>query len=202
MVGHIMRLSAYLYTSRHGIFFFRYQQAFDGRHRELVKTTFNALLNAKGMPDKIEDFDTAATGMSWKHFAAIVRHSLGPLSPYLLSSVGLQLQYMDAQIAERVLLHFAKMQVPCLSMHDSFIVMSHYQDELREVMTSAFTEVAGVAPKMKSSHSTLISDPRLQNGPHGTALHAGHYELDTSLARQRLQEFWDYSSLRANSSLS
>lgn len=166
-----------------------------------MKDTFNALLNAKGMPDKIKGFDQAATEMSWKQFAATVRDSLGPLSPYLLTGVGLKLQNTDAQIAERVLLHFAKMQVPCLCVHDSFIVMFHYQDELRKAMTVAFNEVVGVEPKMKNSHSTLISDPRLQTVRNGKAIHGEHVELDISPARERLTAFWEYSDLRNNNNL-
>ncbi len=175
-----------------------YQAAFDGQFREIVKPTFNALLNAKGIPDPIDEFDPEAIGMTWDKFVDRVVDSLGPLKQHMLKGVGLSLQNVDAQIAEEVMLHFAKMDVPCLSVHDSFIVMSHYRDELETTMVRAFEKVVGVAPATKTSHHVLISDPRHQRHSVTTFLDAGDIELELTPARRRLAEFWEYVHQESN----
>lgn len=41
---------------------------------------------------------------------------------------------IDSAIVADVLYHFAKLCIPCLSCHDSFIVPKHHEQELRQVM--------------------------------------------------------------------
>ena len=50
------------------------------------------------------------------------------------SGQGLRLQYIDSQLAERVMLHFANKGVPVLPVHDSFIIAAQHQQELVTVM--------------------------------------------------------------------
>ena len=58
---------------------------------------------------------------------------------------GLRLQYIDSQLAERVMLHFAKKGVPVLPVHDSFITAAQHQHELVAVMKRVFGERFGGA---------------------------------------------------------
>jgi hypothetical protein len=57
---------------------------------------------------------------------------------------------MDSDIAERVLLTFAKHEdrIPILPLHDSFILHWGYEDMLRRVMAEAFERVVGGPPKI------------------------------------------------------
>ena len=59
------------------------------------------------------------------------------LSPYLCTGKGLELMFRDSCIAEYVIEHFTKMDVPILSMHDSYIVPFDRVLELRATMTEA-----------------------------------------------------------------
>jgi len=53
---------------------------------------------------------------------------------YFRTGIGRRLMTIDAQIALEVLYHFAKQSIPCLGVHDSFIVPEHAKNELREIM--------------------------------------------------------------------
>ena len=56
------------------------------------------------------------------------------------SGQGLRLQYIDSQLAKRIVLHFANEGVTELPVHDSFIIAAHHEQELVAVMKSVFAE--------------------------------------------------------------
>jgi len=58
---------------------------------------------------------------------------------YIFSGFGNTLQWIDSQIAEVIMLHFALQGYPCLPMHDSFIVDFRLEEELKEMMEKVFT---------------------------------------------------------------
>lgn len=64
------------------------------------------------------------------------------LEPYLYSGKGLELMYRDSCIAEYVLDHFTRRDIPILCMHDSFIVPFDQVLELRAIMTEAGAKIA------------------------------------------------------------
>ena len=64
------------------------------------------------------------------------------LEPYLCSGKGLELMYRDSCIAEHVINHFTRRDVPILCMHDSFIVPFDQVLELRAIMTEAGAKFA------------------------------------------------------------
>ena len=51
------------------------------------------------------------------------------------------LQYRDSQMAEQVMLAFAKAEKPILPVHDSFLVLIDDKELLLEEMQSAYTSV-------------------------------------------------------------
>mgnify|MGYP001242605472 CR=1 FL=1 len=52
-------------------------------------------------------------------------------------------QYIDSQIATKVMVHFASKGEVCLGYHDSFIVTHHNKQELIRVMTNSWESVIG-----------------------------------------------------------
>lgn len=62
---------------------------------------------------------------------------------YFNTGKGIDLQFLDSQMAEKVLLHFTKMGYAVLPMHDSFILHHGLEQELHEVMRKAFYENLG-----------------------------------------------------------
>ena len=61
-----------------------------------------------------------------------------PIAEYLYSGMGLELQAVDGQIARDIMLHFAQKGVPCIGIHDSFMVWHEHQAELEALMISEY----------------------------------------------------------------
>ncbi|MBM9604217.1 hypothetical protein [Desulfopila inferna] len=59
---------------------------------------------------------------------------------------GREYQFIDSEIAEAILLRMTKSGIPCLPVHDSFIVPKQHQDELYQVMTAEYKRVLGFSP--------------------------------------------------------
>lgn len=59
---------------------------------------------------------------------------------YFCSSreIGLRIMNIDSRIALDIIDHFAKLNVPILAVHDSFIVQEKYRDELWQVMDNTY----------------------------------------------------------------
>ena len=68
------------------------------------------------------------------------------ISDYIGSGHGLRLQNIDSEIASKILMYFTKKSVPCLCVHDSFIVPEVYGDELMQVMKEFYKERLGYLP--------------------------------------------------------
>ena len=71
------------------------------------------------------------------------------ISKYLRSGVGIKLQNVDSRIAESVLKYFTKKEIPCLCVHDSFLVDEKYEDELCDVMKESYQKYLGFPGKVK-----------------------------------------------------
>ena len=79
-----------------------------------------------------------------------------PIRHYFNTGKGIDLQYIDSQISERVLLHFSKMGYPILPMHDSFIIHHALERELQEAMDEAFRERFGVGCKIDIKYRSIL----------------------------------------------
>ena len=64
-----------------------------------------------------------------------------PISKYFASGIGIKLQNMDAKIAMNIVDYFARKNIPCLPVHDSFIIEKYHQDELRCIMQKSFFDM-------------------------------------------------------------
>jgi hypothetical protein len=63
------------------------------------------------------------------------------IAKYFATGIGIELQYRDSQIAEKVMIRLARDNIVALPIHDSFIVrMSHINDLIKE-MNKAYKEV-------------------------------------------------------------
>ncbi|WP_282129816.1 hypothetical protein [Roseobacter litoralis] len=115
--------------------------------RKLVKTTFNALLNVKSVVGlkEVEDYEANLTGRTWADFKQFIVSSFPEFKQHFGSGVGLKLQRKDSDLAESVMLEFAKMNYACLPVHDSFIVHHEMQDVLTDTMKVKFKDMFGVA---------------------------------------------------------
>ena len=64
------------------------------------------------------------------------RHHL--IKNYFFSNYGIKLQFIDSNIAEKVINHFTKKDIPVLAVHDSFLIDPLYENELVILMTDSF----------------------------------------------------------------
>jgi hypothetical protein len=79
-----------------------------------------------------------------------------PISKYFCTGAGVKLQYLDSQIAEQVMLHFAKMHdYAILPMHDSFILHHGLEGELQLTMDKAFFDMFGVHSKVDLKYNSI-----------------------------------------------
>ena len=63
-----------------------------------------------------------------------------PIADKLYKKYALTLQNKDSWIADDVLQHFTNRNIPCLCVHDSFIVERQHEDELRSAMEEVYRE--------------------------------------------------------------
>lgn len=128
-----------------------------GDLRSIVKITFNALLNAKSVRalSQLDNYDAEMTGMSWNDFKLHIVHCFPELREHIGTGVGIELQRMDADLAEKVMLRFCSMQYPCLPVHDSFLVHHALEDELSQVMQLVFKEIFGKEVNVKRKLSEV-----------------------------------------------
>ena len=108
----------------------------------MVKKAFNAMLNAKkplkNAPSGIKPKDF---GLKWSQISNAILKSHSNIAQHFYTGAGLRLQKVDSQIAEKVMLHFAKRRLPILPLHDSFLMHHGFKEELPNAMRKAFEEM-------------------------------------------------------------
>ena len=60
------------------------------------------------------------------------------IASHFCSDTGMRLMNKDAKIALDIVWHFIRQSIPCLPIHDSYIVQEQYEDELRGVMDETY----------------------------------------------------------------
>ncbi len=122
--------------------------------RQMIERCLNAMLNSPKpttrppRKKKEKDSNPSDFGLTWKEVSGAILEFHEPIKDHFFSGLGGKLQRIDSNIAERTMLHFARMGIPVLPMHDSFIMHHGYEGYLREVMAQSFYEVVGVRAKI------------------------------------------------------
>jgi hypothetical protein len=74
------------------------------------------------------------------------REAHEPIADFLFSGVGLKLQNRDSKITEDILMRLMKDGIPCLPIHDSYIVEAQYRDILEQTMIEVYEKRMGFKP--------------------------------------------------------
>ena len=130
--------------------------------RSMVKAAFNAMLNAgHRLRQAPEGIEPAKYGLKWRHISEAIEAFHQPIAKHFYTGIGLRLQRMDSDIAERVMLTFARHEdrIPILPLHDSFILHHGYEDMLRQAMENAFEELLGFKPKTALTKRHSVAQP-------------------------------------------
>ena len=114
-------------------------------HRHIVEQSFNAMVQATTkLTTPPKDIDYKSTGKSWKALRQLILDKHKPIADSFFCGMGNKLQFRDSQLAEQIMLHFAKKDIPILPVHDSFITMRGLYSELVYVMNEEFEKMFGL----------------------------------------------------------
>lgn len=114
---------------------------------EAGKVTFNRLLNSRTRRVPYRPKEDAELFKSADHFkryrGAMIAH-LEPIADTFCRDFGARLQKRDSELALRILERCMDIGVPVYPVHDSFIILTGDENEVREIMHSEFKEMFGV----------------------------------------------------------
>ncbi len=68
------------------------------------------------------------------------------ITHYLHSGAGVEFQNIDSRITERILMEMTAQGIPCLPIHDSYIVPVRHQECLKQAMIACYKEEMGFEP--------------------------------------------------------
>jgi hypothetical protein len=78
-----------------------------------------------------------------------VKETHNQIAGYINSGAGCKFQNLDSRITEAILVRMTDMGIPCLPVHDSYIVPRQHEDRLRDVMVGEYKAVLGFEPVIK-----------------------------------------------------
>ena len=111
--------------------------------RKLIKEFFLSCLNDQYGEFRLTQSEMKTLGTTNPKLLARIKERHAPIAKYLSSGFGLTLQYIDSQIAERVMLLLLEQDITCLPVHDSFIGPLHQRAVIEEAMAKAYQERLG-----------------------------------------------------------
>ena len=114
------------------------------RYREEVKKALNTIINAKTREEavySINDKLTLPKNRTAEDLFNKLKRKHPKIAKYFATGIGIELQYRDSQIAEKVMIRLARDNIVALPIHDSFIVRVSHLKDLKEEMIRAYKEV-------------------------------------------------------------
>jgi len=126
-----------------------------------IKQSFNAMVQAKSkLTTPPKDIDWKSTGKTWKELRQFILDKHEPIKDNFFCGMGNKLQFRDSQLAEQIMLRFAKQDIPVLPVHHSFIIIRGLYSELTKAMHEEFEIMFGVPINIDDSAKiTPISFP-------------------------------------------
>lgn len=132
----------------------------DPEERKIFKKLLLVALNATTEKKAIEAFRSECIETAWKTELSLADESIRGLlarardqhkriAGFIHSGKGRMLQNLDSRITEAILMRMTDMGIPCLPVHDSYIVPRQHEDRLRDVMVEEYRAVLGFEPVIK-----------------------------------------------------
>jgi hypothetical protein len=113
-----------------------------GSEKSAIKAVLREL-NMQGLKVALDKINL------WKELL-INKHQ--PIKEFFFSGIGLDLQFIDSCISEKILMNLADHGIPVLPIHDSFIVQVQYRDALEKAMKDAYHKEVGFEPKVDQKY--------------------------------------------------
>ena len=132
----------------------------DPEERKIFKKLLLVALNATTEKKAIEAFRSECIETAWKTELSLADESIRGLlarardqhkriAGFIHSGKGRMLQNLDSRITEGILMRMTDMGIPCLPVHDSYIVPRQHEDRLRDVMVGEYRAALGFEPVIK-----------------------------------------------------
>lgn len=118
--------------------------------RKFIKSFLNALINDERGVHRLSASRAKSLGLSHEQLKQLILDKHPVIGKALGTDTGLHLQYLDSQIACRVMLELKEQSIVALPVHDSFLVQAEFEPELIATMRSAFTAEMGAVAKLKA----------------------------------------------------
>lgn len=104
-----------------------------------------ALRKAKALRRALKE-----TGLTFGQVYDLAAKVHAPIAEkYFGRGIGLWTMRLDSEVALNVMYHFAQRNIPCLGIHDSFVVPRRHKAELRRVMLQTYRDKFGFNPVIK-----------------------------------------------------
>jgi hypothetical protein len=173
--------------------------------RKAIKKAFNAILNDEEGTYRLEKEYEEIISLSNDEFNQKLKDTHPKIYEEIQSDIGLRLQKLDSDIAEDVLLQLTSLSIPCLPVHDSFIVIASNELLLIDLLKNTFRKYLGVDIKVdvdvvKSRDSFGLPNSSIKDIPPSELLYFGEslwdevVRRDTSLMDDYLRSYKDYHS--------
>jgi hypothetical protein len=120
----------------------------DSRKRSAIKTYIAALLNATGSYQLPKE-ERVFLGVTSAKLRQLVEQKHHQIADAFGSGIGLDLMYLDSQIALLVKKTLLNERVPVLGIHDGFITQLRHERLLHDTMMESFKQVSGIYPVIK-----------------------------------------------------
>ena len=102
-------------------------------------------------------------GLTWREIKERLRKAHPQIEYAFFTDQGMRLQFYDSQMAELVMLAFAKDKKPILPVHDSFLVLEDDKELLLERMTTAYQQVLGKDIQIDLKQAKFMRLPPSEN---------------------------------------
>ena len=109
--------------------------------RKIIKIFLNALLNDESGRYRLEPGELEALGCSHAQLMRLMHQKHEPIKHLFNTGAGLDAQFIDSEIAMKVMQKMMDEDILALPIHDSFIVRLGHRATLRDAMLEAFQEV-------------------------------------------------------------
>lgn len=132
----------------------------DEKERKTFKNLLLIAINAETVAKAIKGFRKACvaipkedrielTNANILKLMARIYKAHKPIAHYISSGAGLRLQNIDSQITEAILMRMTRQAIPCLPVHDSYIVSVRHREVLYQAMIEEYEKVMGFTPVVK-----------------------------------------------------
>ena len=121
--------------------------------RKKVKKIVNALINDEDGVYRLPKDASEQLGVDEEGFKKLFEETHPLIYEQLATGIGLQAQFIDSEVAEKVMLKMMHEGVVVLPIHDSFCVRLGYRQWLETVMRDSFQELLRAEVGVDASYS-------------------------------------------------